>query len=256
MNRMDKVFNSLDSKILILYFPIQDTILGDDVEWAKKYFENGCTVLEIGLPNDNPVLDGETVRKSMERALSHSDLETSFDQIKKIREQFPDNILQIMTYYHVIENMGLEHFVDRCVYADVDAVLSPNTPKEMVKTLDEALLAKGIYNLRFVPYHLNDEVIADLVENSRGYIFQQAVDGGTGAQPEVSKQVEKNVAIIKQAGVKTPVCAGFGISNADHVKEAINMGVDGVIVGSATISNIIKGEGESFIHSLSKASKR
>ena len=162
MNRMERVFAELserNEKILILYFPIQDTILEDDVEWAKKYFQGGCTFLEIGLPNDNPLLDGKTVRESMERALAHSDLDKVFSSIRRIREQCPDNILQIMTYYHIIDNMGMEVFAEKCRAADVDAVLSPNVPAKKMGELDEALERYGIINLRFVPYHLTDEIV-------------------------------------------------------------------------------------------------
>lgn len=258
MNRMDKVFKEIKErgeKILILYFPIQDSILNDDISWAKKYFDNGCTVLEIGLPNDNPILDGKTVADSMLRALKHSNLNKVFDSIKNIRKKYPDRILQIMVYYHVIEKMGFEEFSKKCYEADVDGVLSPNTPKDKIRLLDECLKKYNIYNLRFVPYNLSNDDLDDLEENSKGYIFQQAVNGTTGAQKTVSKQIEKNVRTIKNRGIETPVCAGFGISNAEQVKEAINMGADGVIVGSATISHIINGDGEEFIHSLGEAVK-
>ena len=255
MNRMDKLLNR-NEKALILYFPIQDTIFDDDVDWAKKYFNNGCTVLEIGLANDDPVLDGKTVRDSMERVLSHSDINKMFSSIGKIRERCPDNILQVMVYFRVIEEMGLKTFAQKCKDADVDGVLSPDVPRERMEELDRVLGEKGIYNLRFVPYHLTDEVINDLKKNAKGYIFQQAVNGSTGAQKSVSKQIEINVQKIKDAGVLTPVCAGFGISDADQVTQALDMGADGVIVGSATVTHIISGDGEEFIASLSEACRR
>ena len=253
MNRFDRLVQDTNKKPLILYFPVQDTIFDDDVKWAKKYFDNGCTVLEIGLANDNPVLDGKTVRDSMARVLSHSNTDKMFASIKKIREYCPENILQIMVYFRVIEEMGMDVFAQKCEDAGVDGVLSPDVPKEKMSVLDQALGAKEIYNLRFVPYHLTDEVIEDLRKNAKGYIFQQAVDGATGAQKTVSEQIRFNVRRIKESGVKTPVCAGFGISNADQVKEALHMGADGVIVGSATVSHIIAGDGENFIKSLGDA---
>ena len=258
MNRMDNVFGRLSEEnknILILYFPIGDTIFDDDISWAGKYFDGGCTVLEIGLPNDNPVLDGKTVSDSMARALSHTNLEEIFVTIEKMRKKYPENILQIMTYYHIIDGYGIEEFARKCDACGVDGVLCPNTPADKVAELDQALGAYNVYNLRFVPYHLTDEVIRDLKENSHGYIFQQAVDGGTGAQPTVSPQIGKNVKLIKEAGVKTPVCAGFGISDAAQAAEAISMGADGVIVGSATITHILAGDGEEFIASLGNAMK-
>lgn len=253
INRMDKIFNCLarqNEKILVLYFPIGDTILEDDCAWAEKYFKNGCTVLEIGLPNEDPILDGQTVRDSMSRALSHTNLDEIFLGIKKIREKCPDNILQIMTYYQIIDDIGIEKFADICNDIGVDGVLSPNIPPEKMSIIDNALLKYNIYNLRFAPYHLTADILEDLKKNSKGYIFQQATDGETGTRPTVSSQVEKNVNALKKAGIKTPVIAGFGISNADQAKEAFHMGADGVIVGSAVISHIQKGEGCEFISSL------
>ena len=258
-NRMDHVFDEIKKakgKILALYFPVGDTILnGAECEWAGTYFEGGCTVLEIGLPNENPVLDGKTVADSMERALSHANLDEIFRKIKDIREQYPQKVLQIMVYYQVIEKIGIERFADICHNCDVDGVLSPNTPGESMADLDRALNRYHIHNLRFSPFHLTKEALIDLKANASGYIFQQAVDGATGAQPTVSPTVGENIERLKGAGIETPVLAGFGISNAQQIKEALAMGADGVIVGSAVLSHIIKGDGAAFIKSLGEVTR-
>lgn len=257
MNRMDKVFRKMKEtgeKILILYFPIGDPIMDDCVEWADKYFKNGCTVLEIGLPYENPVLDGKTVQESMERAREKVTLEEVFQMIADIRKRCPQQILQIMTYHGNILKYGYEKFAEKCSDADVDGVLTPDATKEQLHKLDEALGKYGIYNLRFVPYHLTAEVMEEVRGHMKGgYIFQQAVDGGTGQQAQVSSKIKENVDKWKELKIPFPVCAGFGISDAKQVKEALAFGPDGVIVGSATISNIKKGEGEAFIASLREA---
>lgn len=254
MNRMDAVFArelAVGHKLLSLYFPVGDPVLEDDeCGWAQRYFDNGCTVLEIGLPNDNPVLDGKTVADSMTRALEHVDLGECFGRIGLMRERFPENVLQVMVYYHVMKEMGFEAFADACAESGVDAVLSPNVPEDEAALLDRLLGERGMYNLRFAPFVLTDEVIKDLCANSRGYIFQQAVDGATGARATVSPQVAVNVARIKEAGVSTPVLAGFGISNAEQLAEACAMGADGAIIGSATLTHIVQGDADEFLASL------
>lgn len=257
MNRMERIFKQMmdeGDKILVTYFPVGDTVFDDDdVNWAEKYFSNGSTLLEIGLPYENPVLDGKTIRDSMERARNHYTLDQVFDKIKEIRAKFPENILQIMTYFEIVENCGIENFAEICHECDVDAVLSPNAAAKKIPEMDEALGKYNIFNLRFAPYHLTPEVIEDLKENARGYIFLQAVDGVTGPQKEVSPQVGKNVRILKDAGVTTPVVAGFGISNPDQIREVVEMGADGAIVGSAIVNHIIEGNGPEFIKSLKEA---
>ena len=83
MNRMEKIFGEMKArgeKVNVLYFPIGDPVLGDSVEYAKKYFANGCTVLEIGLPYEDPYMDGKTVADSMDRAIGDGiDIVKAFD---------------------------------------------------------------------------------------------------------------------------------------------------------------------------------
>ena len=255
-NRMEKIFEEMEragEKILVSYFPLCDTALEDQVAWAGKYFDNGTTVLEMGLPYEDPGLDGKTVRDSMARALSKYTVEDAFEVIRALRRAYPHNILQVMTYYEIVEKMGTDAFAQRCADCGTDAVLSPNTPADRVGELDAALEGRGLINLRFAPYHLTAEAEADLKANARGYIFQQSVDGVTGPQSTTSPQVGVNVARLKSLGITTPVVAGFGISNARQVGEMRAMGADGVIVGSAILSAILAGNGEAFIKSLREA---
>lgn len=253
MNRMEKVFGEMQKagkKILVGYFPLCDPELADQVEWAGKYFSNGVTVLEMGLPYEEPCYDGKVVRDSMERALKEHDVNDAFDTISELRKAYPDKILQVMTYFEIINKMGIKEFAKRCFDSGADAVLSPNIPPERMAELDSALAEYDLINLRFAPYCLNEEVIADLKKNAKGYIFQQAVNGVTGAQKTTSPQVGINVKLLKNNGIKTPVLGGFGISNPQQVGQMKEMGTDGVIVGSAIISAIINCKGEEFIGQL------
>lgn len=259
MNQMDRVFDKMTKsgeKILILYFPIGDTILDDSVAWAEKYFRDGCTVLEVGLPYEDPSLDGKTVRESMARARSQVNLDQVFELLARIRERCPDNVIQVMTYHGNCLKYGYPLFAQKCADAGVDGVLCPDASPEQLEQLDRELETRGVHNLRFSPYHLTQAAIEDLKQREYGYIFQQAVDGGTGPRETVSPQIRTNVQTLKDAGVKVPVCAGFGISNASQAAEAIALGADGVIVGSAAISHIQSGDGEEFIASLREAIRK
>jgi len=255
-NRMDENLKSMmakGEKILITYYPICDPVLGDPVEAAGKYLKAGATVLEMGLPYENPSLDGKVVRETMERALKEHSVNDAFAAVKACRKAYPNANLQIMTYYEIIDSMGMKEFAKKCFENGADAVLTPNIPADKVKALDEALNEKGLIQLRFAPYTLNDAEIKDLKENAHGYIFQQAVNGATGMQEKTDPQVGRNVKILKENGIQTPVCAGFGISNAKQTKEMKDMGADGIICGSAVCVAAIDGKLEEFIRSLRAA---
>ena len=256
VNRMEKILGKMKKageKILVAYYPLCDPLLDDPVAWAGKYFENGATVLEMGLPYENPCLDGKIVRDSMERALKQHTVDDAFDVIAELRKAYPENILQVMTYFEIIDKMGIENFAKRCAESGADGVLTPNIPENRVEELDRALGVYNLIQLRFAPFHLNEDAIQDLKKNARGYIFLQAVDGATGPQEKTSPQVGVNVTTLKQRGIETPVVAGFGISYPQHVREMKAMGADGVIVGSKIISEIENGNGEEFIRQLRSA---
>lgn len=253
MNKMDKKLLNMKEtgrKILITYFPLCDPAMGDPVCAAKNYIEGGADVLEMGLPFNNPVLDGKTVKDSMARALQDHNIDDAFQAIKRVREKFPDQILQVMTYFDIIERMGMTEFAERCYEAGADAVLTPNIPEDKILELDQVLNAKGLIQLRFSPYHLTDKAMEDLKKNARGYIFQQAVDGGTGKQSKVSPQAGENANVLRKIGITTPICGGFGISNGEQANDMKNMGLDGIICGSAVIDAILTNSLKQFIQSL------
>ena len=256
MSRMAARFAEMAArgeKILVSYFPIGDSCVADAAAWAGTFYKTGTTVLEIGLPYEDPVYDGPTVADSMARALSRTDLAGVFEDIRKIRAAYPDGIVQVMTYVENIRKYGFDEFARILAELDVDALLAANADPAEKAALDAALAPYGIDNLRFVPYHMTDEMIRDLQENASGYVYLQAVDGQTGSAAAITEQPKENAARLRAAGVNVPMIPGFGISTPGHVRTYLAMGLDGVVVGSAIIKSILAGKGEEYLRSLSEA---
>jgi len=256
MNRMrDKLTAMKKSghKILVSYFPIGDSYVADTVKWATDLYNWGTDVMEIGLPFEEPFLDGKTVADSMERARERTNLDKVFEEIKEVREANPDEIIQAMTYVENILKYGASNFAKLCSDCGVDAVLAANASPTEMHILDKAFKEYDIINLRFEPYNLSDENVQDLKENADGYIYLQAVDGKTGSSAEITDQVGKNVKLLEGEGIDTPKIPGFGISAPEHVRTYLSMGSDGVIIGSAIINNIIHGTCEEYIKSIRDA---
>lgn len=256
MNRMNRVFGEMmrrGEKILVSYFPIGDPCVADAVEWAGRFLENGTTVLELGLPYEDPVLDGEVVKASMARALERTDLEGVFRDIAAIRQAYPDALLQVMTYVENVLKYGYAAFGVLCARCGVDAVLTANADPRQMAELDEVLGRHDICNLRFIPYHMTETHIADLKLHGGGYVYLQAVDGATGSAAAITDQIEKNVCRLRDAGITAPLIPGFGISTPEHIRTYLAMGADGAIVGSAIIKHLLDGTGEAYIQSLADA---
>jgi tryptophan synthase alpha chain len=61
--------------------------------------------------------------------------------------------------------------------------------------------------------------------------------------------------VLRSAGVTAPIALGIGLSTPEHVRAAVGMGADGVVVGSATVEAAMRGGQalRSFLHSLRDA---
>jgi tryptophan synthase alpha chain len=74
--------------------------------------------------------------------------------------------------------------------------------------------------------------------------------GITGAESTLPPETEKYLAAVKAAAPELPVCAGFGVRRAEQVA-TIAQHVDGVIVGSALVEALERGEDPAqFLKSL------
>lgn len=228
-------------KILICYLPLGDPALGDRVERAKQLIELGADVLELGIPYRDPVLDGRVVADSMHRALEQGGVDHAYRDIADIRSALPHANLQAMTYWEHIEEIGVTSFADRLARAGADAALSPNTPVTQAPALRDALEENGLVSLDFVPYESNEDELARYAQEAKGYAFLQAVNGKTGAAHGASEHVGDTIATLKRHGASIPLCAGFGISRHEDAARYIEMGADGIIIGSAVVSAMLEG---------------
>jgi tryptophan synthase alpha chain len=87
---------------------------------------------------------------------------------------------------------------------------------------------------------------------SRGFVYAVTTTGTTGRDNELPREVPAYLARVR-AAASLPVCAGFGIRRAEQVR-GLAPNADGVIVGSALIEAIERGEDPArFLRSLACA---
>lgn len=85
------------------------------------------------------------------------------------------------------------------------------------------------------------EAIARLCD---GFVYYLSVSGITGERTTLPPDIGPNVAALRRAST-SPICVGFGISTAAHVRQVTRDaqgGADGAIVGSALIRRIAEHE--------------
>jgi tryptophan synthase alpha chain len=198
--------------------------------------KTGVDIIELGIPFSDPLADGPTIQASFYRALKNgTTVKKILEAVKRIRLKTSIPIA-FMTSYNPILRFGEEKFVKACADVGVDGLIVPDLPPEEAQNLRRLAQRYSISTIFFVAPTSQDERIKANTKASSGFIYYVSLTGITGTQKAVAQAVVKQIKHIKSFTDK-PVCAGFGISTPQQVKD-IGRAADGVIVGSAIVKTI------------------
>ncbi len=223
--------------IFIPFIVAGDPDYDTSLEIAKTLVDNGADALEIGFPFSDPVADGASVQNADIRAFDGGmTINKCFKFLEQLRE-YTDKPIGLLLYYNLVYKHGIEKFYKRLSDVGVNAVLIADLPPEEA---DDAICAANKYDLEqifIVSQATTNERLKDITKIIGGFIYLASVMGTTGARKEVEHNTTELIKRIKEH-TDIPICVGFGISKPEHVKEVLDAGADGAIVGSALI-NII-----------------
>lgn len=223
--------------IFIPFIVAGDPNYDSSLEIAKILVDNGADALEIGFPFSDPVADGPSVQNADMRAFdSGMNIEKCFKFLKEVRE-YTDKPIGLLLYYNLVYKYGIDEFYERLKSIGVNAVLIADLPPEESEDVMKAANHHDIEQIFIVSQATTNERLKEITKKVGGFIYIASVMGTTGARTEVESNTTELIKRIKK-DTEIPTCVGFGISKPKHVKEVLNAGADGAIVGSALI-NII-----------------
>lgn len=207
---------------------------------ADALIKGGVNVVELGLPFSDPIADGPTIQAAGVRALSAGTTPIKVMEIAKEIRQSHNVPVVIMTYYNPVFRMGLDKFFSLAQSFLVDGIIVPDLPMEEAGALKEAASKFGIDTIFLAAPSTSNERLVNIIECSSGFLYLVSHFGVTGTK---STMDDSTIQLVRRVSTftsgKIPLAVGFGVSKPDHVKQLIEAGADGVIVGSAFI-NIIK----------------
>ena len=97
---------------LVGYFPAGYPTVEESIDAFVVLAENGCDILEVGVPYSDPVMDGLVIQKATEKALENGfKLSQLFEVIKGVRERVETPML-VMSYYNPVLRFGVQKFSD------------------------------------------------------------------------------------------------------------------------------------------------
>ncbi len=239
MSRISRKFEELKNegkKALVIFITAGYPTLGDTEKLVVEFAQKGADIIELGVPFSDPLADGPIIQLSSACALEKkTNLDGILKTVRNIRK-ITDIPICLMSYYNPIFCFGEERFVRFAKSSGVDGVIVPDLPPEEAVVLIKYSRKYKLDTIFFVSPTSSLSRIKLISKASKGFIYYVSLTGVTGPRQRLPEDLKRNIRLIKKYA-KVPVCAGFGISAANQVKE-IQRIADGAIVGSAVIAKI------------------
>lgn len=199
--------------------------------------------VEIGLPSRNPVYDGPHIRKTHSYALKNFDFSHLEEYGKILTHKGVKPYL--LAYYDDFIERG-ETFIDDLDAAGFSGLLIPDLLVDYAGKA-ESTIASVQRKLEFIPFFnpaTPDAIVSRISGMTHSWIYY-------GLQPSTGIEIPYDLvevsARIRELLPDREVNFGFGIRNMGQVREILNLGSDGVAIGTLIIPMITNGDTEGFV---------
>ena len=197
----------------------------------------GASMIEIGFPFSDPIADGPTIQAAFTEALAHGlRVQQILDVVSQARSAGLTLPVVAMVSYSIIFRYGQEKFFADLSTAGFDGVIIPDLPPPEAQAVCTQIRAAGLDTVLLVSPSTPADRRRQIVQLCSGFVYYMSVAGITGERDQLPADLQQNLQELK-AFTNTPVCVGFGISNAQHVAQLRGL-ADGAIVGSALVRQI------------------
>lgn len=241
MDRYQQMFQRLAEKnqgAFVPFVTVCDPNPQQSLAIMQTLVEAGADALELGIPFSDPLADGPTIQGANIRALdSGATPDICFEQIGKIRAQYPELPIGLLMYANLVYSRGIDDFYSRCAKAGIDSVLIADVPTNESEEFVAAAEKHGIHPIFIAPPTASDETLKSVAELGGGYTYLLSRAGVTGAETKANMPVNHLLERLNQFDAP-PALLGFGISQPEQVKQALEAGAAGAISGSAVVKII------------------
>ena len=214
----------------------------------------GVDIIELGLPFTDPMADGPTIQLAGQRALSAGmTLKKTLQMVRDFRVKDDSTPIVLMGYYNPIYSHGVNKFLEEAKSAGIDGMIVVDLPPEEDDELCIPAQKAGLNFIRLATPTTDSNRLPKVLTNTSGFVYYVSINGITGAAAAKPEDVAPEVARIKSS-TDLPIIVGFGINTPENARTIASI-ADGVVVGSAIVSQIAEGKSSEtvleFVKSLS-----
>ena len=219
------------------------TVAGDSSKKQSleilKSISNDSDILEVGVPHNTPVADGNQIQTSAYRAIKKGiKINDIFNIVKKLKKIKKNKPVILMGYYNMIYQYGENDFLKKCKQSGVNGLIVVDLPWPENKNFSKKCKRKSIYFIQLLSPTTTKERLKKIIKDSHPMNYFISMLSTTGGKLKVSpKQILKNYNKIKKINPKKNVVIGFGITEKTirNLRKA-----DGLVVGSSICKEITR----------------
>ena len=240
MNRISDVFQHQKSAF-ITYLVCGDPDISSTLKIMHSMVNHGVDLIELGIPFTDPIADGPTIQKGIERALKNKvSLTDVLNLVSKFRTKDKVTPIILMGYMNPIENMGYKSFAKMAKSKGVDGLLIVDLPPEESKNVNDELIKNNLSQIFLASPTTEDKRLKTIINYSSGYLYYVSLKGITGSSIINYLPIKKRIIKIKKLSKnKIPITVGFGIKTPEAANK-ISKFSDGIIIGSSIVELIEK----------------
>jgi tryptophan synthase alpha chain len=193
----------------------------------------GGNLIEVGFPFSDPIADGPVIQEAftaaLEKKLKMGDI---FATVSELRKSITIPLVSMVSY-SIVFRYGLDRFLKDAKAAGFSGLILPDLPPPEAESVCDTVRSAGLDTVLLVAPTTSPQRRKEIARLSSGFIYYLSISGITGERDKLPADLESNVRELKSM-TDVPVCVGFGINKAEHVKQLEGV-ADGAIVGTAFV---------------------
>lgn len=243
MERYQQLFSQLAARHEGAFVPF--VTLGDpnptlSLRIIDTLIDAGADALELGIPFSDPLADGPTIQNANLRAFASGVTPAHcFEMLATIRQKYPAIPIGLLMYANLVYNEGIDAFYAHCAEVGVDSVLVADVSLQESLPFRQAALRHGVAPIFICPPNADDALLREIASHGRGYTYLLSRAGVTGSEKRANTPFKHLVDTLKEYHAALTL-QGFGISEPEQVRVALQAGTAGAISGSAIVRIIEK----------------
>ena len=239
MNIISKAFEERKKQnrsALLSYTVACDPDFETSLEIMHKIANNGATALEIGIPHNCAVGEGERIQNAIDRVLKNNTrIEDVFNLVKEFRKSNKETPVIFMLYYNSALQYGEDKFIEISNEIGVNGFIIVDFPFPQNLDFASKCRAKDIVFIQLISPTTDDDRIKNVMSKA-DMVYYISMLSTTGGELKVDpKDIMKKYHAIKAENSNTNIIIGFGITT-ETIQEFNKS--DSVVVGSLLCKTI------------------